>query len=73
VMQQLYAQPNWQADPAKALAAVQQALDVRAATSGDPATDARAWSAFSVLVRPPVVPAYPGALRGPDCRSSRNY
>jgi len=56
IMRDFYAQPDWRADPARALARVQRALDARAATSGEPAAQPRAWAAFSVLHRPPVVP-----------------
>jgi tetratricopeptide (TPR) repeat protein len=56
VMRDFYAQPDWRADPARALTRVQRALDARAATSSEPATQPRAWAAFSVLHRPPVVP-----------------
>jgi CHAT domain-containing protein len=55
VMRDFYAQPDWRADPARALARVQRALDARAASSGDEASQPRAWAAFSVLHRPPVV------------------
>ncbi len=53
VMRDFYAQPDWRADPARALARVQRALDARAATSSDPATKPQAWAAFSVLRRSP--------------------
>jgi CHAT domain-containing protein len=56
VMRDFYAQPDWRADPARALARVQRALDARAATSNDEATRPRSWAAFSVLRRPPAVP-----------------
>jgi CHAT domain-containing protein len=55
VMRDFYAQPDWRSDPARALARVQRALDARAATSGDEASKPRAWAAFSVLHRPPVI------------------
>ncbi|HWO18791.1 MAG TPA: CHAT domain-containing protein [Kofleriaceae bacterium] len=57
VMHGFYAQPDWRADPARALARVQRALDMRAATPLDPAAAPRVWAAFSVLGRPPVVAA----------------
>ena len=57
LMRELYRQPDWRADPARALARVQQALDARAATSGDDeTTKPRSWAAFSVLGRPPEIP-----------------
>jgi tetratricopeptide (TPR) repeat protein len=55
LMVSLYAQPDWRTDPARALARVQQALDARSATSPDEASQPRAWAAFSVLARPPVI------------------
>jgi len=55
VMRNFYAQPDWRADPARALARVQRALDARAATSREEATRPRSWAAFSVLRRPPAV------------------
>jgi hypothetical protein len=61
-MRELYAQPDWRTDPARALARVQRALDRRRATSPDEAADARTWAAFSVLSRPPEIPA-PGVSR----------
>jgi len=57
VMREFYAQPDWRAAPAQALARVQQGLDARSATSNEEATKARSWAAFSVLGRPPVVAA----------------
>lgn len=57
LMSAFYAQPDWRADPARALARVQHAQEVRSATSSDDATKARSWAAFSVLARPPVVAA----------------
>jgi tetratricopeptide (TPR) repeat protein len=57
VMREFYAQPDWRADPARALARVQHALDARAATSSDEATKPRAWAAFFVLRRPPAIPS----------------
>jgi tetratricopeptide (TPR) repeat protein len=56
VVRDFYAQPDWRADPARALARVQRALDARAAASNDEATKPRSWAAFSVLRRPPAVP-----------------
>jgi CHAT domain-containing protein len=53
VMLEFYAQRDWRTDPARALARVQQALAAQPAT----ANEERSWAAFSVLVRPPVVPA----------------
>lgn len=64
VMRELYAQPDWRSEPERALARVQQALDARAAIAGDRAEQARAWAAFSVLRRPPVIPVR-AARRGP--------
>jgi len=55
LMRDFYAQRDWRADPGRALARVQQALDARAAGSDDEATKARTWAAFSALARPPVV------------------
>jgi CHAT domain-containing protein len=51
VMRAFYAQPDWRADPERALARVQQALAAR----GDGSDEARpaSWAAFSVLRRPP--------------------
>jgi CHAT domain-containing protein len=57
LMRELYAQPDWRTDPARALARVQLALGARASTSNDEATKARSWAAFSVLARPPEVSA----------------
>jgi tetratricopeptide (TPR) repeat protein len=57
VMRAFYAQSDWRTDPARALARVQQALDAQAVTSRDEATKPRSWAAFSVLGRPPEVPA----------------
>lgn len=53
LMRRFYAQPDWRADPARALGRVQQALDAGAATSSDAVTKPRSWAAFSVLGRPP--------------------
>jgi CHAT domain-containing protein len=58
MMSAFYAQRDWQTDPARALARVQQKLDNPAATADDPA--AASWAAFSVLGRPPVVTATAG-------------
>lgn len=63
VMRGFYAQPDWRAEPARALARVQRALDARAATSDEEATRPRAWAAFSVLGQPPAVPAQSAANR----------
>jgi hypothetical protein len=57
LMRAFYAQSDWRTDPARALARVQQAMDARAATSSDAVTRPRSWAAFSVLGRPPEVPA----------------
>jgi len=59
VMRGFYAQPDWRADPARALARVQQALDTQT-TSSDDVTRLRAWAAFSVFGRPPVAPPRSG-------------
>jgi tetratricopeptide (TPR) repeat protein len=58
VIRQLYAQPDWRADPARALARVQHRLAARGAASS--------WAAFSVLVRPPELPAVSTASPGPE-------
>ncbi len=63
VMRAFYAQPDWRADPARALARVQRALHARAATSGEPAARPRSWAAFSVLRRPPVISAQAAPTR----------
>jgi CHAT domain-containing protein len=55
VMRAFYAQPDWRADPARALARVQQDLDARAADSSEEATRPRSWAPFFVLRRPPTV------------------
>jgi CHAT domain-containing protein len=55
LMRDFYAQTDWQTDPARALAQVQQARAARGATSNDVSTQARSWAAFSVLGRPPVI------------------
>jgi tetratricopeptide (TPR) repeat protein len=52
VMREFYAQPDWQADPERALARVQVALEARGASGGG-ASRAGAWSGFCVLRRPP--------------------
>jgi tetratricopeptide (TPR) repeat protein len=62
-MLRFYAQSDWQTDPARALARVQQALDAQTATSNEEATNPRSWAAFSVLVRPPFVPERSSAVR----------
>jgi len=59
VMRGFYGQPDWRTDPARALARVQQALAAQADTPGAPSDEAskpQSWPAFSVLVRPPVIP-----------------
>jgi tetratricopeptide (TPR) repeat protein len=56
VIRDFYAQPDWRADPARALARVQLALDARAATSFDKAASPGVWAAFFVLRRPPAIP-----------------
>jgi tetratricopeptide (TPR) repeat protein len=58
VMRELYAQPGWRTDPARALANVQQGLAARGAAS--------TWAAFSVLVRPPEVPEVSAPDRRPQ-------
>lgn len=58
LMSDFYAQPDWQSEPARALARVQLALDRRATTSSDEVTRARTWAAFSVLARPPAAPLH---------------
>jgi tetratricopeptide (TPR) repeat protein len=63
LMHEFYGQPDWRTDPARALARVQQLFAVRAATSTDEAAKPRSWAAFSVLGRPPAVPAH----ISPDC------
>jgi CHAT domain-containing protein len=55
VMNTFYAQPDWQADPARALARVQLAFDAAAVGASDGAA-APTWAAFSVLGRPPFIP-----------------
>ncbi|HEU4726739.1 MAG TPA: CHAT domain-containing protein [Kofleriaceae bacterium] len=55
VMTALYAQRDWQADPARALARVLLALDLRSPSTTEGAAQPRDWAAFSVLARPPVV------------------
>jgi CHAT domain-containing protein len=66
VIREFYAQPDWRADPERALARVQVAWDARADTSGvawdaradtstDGASRAYTWAAFEVLRRPPVI------------------
>jgi tetratricopeptide (TPR) repeat protein len=52
MMLDFYAERDWRTDPARALARVQQAHAPRS-SHDDPTT--RAWAAFSVLGRPPVV------------------
>jgi hypothetical protein len=49
LMHDFYAQPDWRADPARALARVQAAR----ARANDPRQTARAWAPFTVLRRPP--------------------
>lgn len=53
MMRSFYAQPDWRADPARALSRVQSKMS-DAAARGE-AGGVRAWAAFSVLGRPPVV------------------
>ncbi len=52
VMQSFYTQPDWETDPARAFARVQQTL----AGLYDADEASRSWAAFSVLGRPPYVP-----------------
>jgi CHAT domain-containing protein len=52
IMRAFYAQPDWQADPAQALARVQ----ARAAGAPGAVVAAETWAAFSVLGRPPFIP-----------------
>lgn len=56
VVHDFYAQPDWRADPARALGRAQAALDIKAAVSQDEATKERTWAAFSVLGRAPSIP-----------------
>lgn len=56
IIRDFYAQPDWRAEPARALARVQLALARRAPTPGVTATDLRTWAAFSILARPPSIP-----------------
>jgi tetratricopeptide (TPR) repeat protein len=53
MMRAFYAQPDWRADPARALARV-QAHDAAAGAAAGAAT-AQTWAAFSVLGRPPYI------------------
>jgi tetratricopeptide (TPR) repeat protein len=55
LMRGFYEQPNWRADPARALAQVQQTMDRAAVTPDGRVDDQSSWAAFSVLARPPVV------------------
>ncbi len=55
MMRDFYAQPDWRADPARALARVQQARDAGAGAAAGAATP-QTWAAFSVLGRPPYIP-----------------
>jgi tetratricopeptide (TPR) repeat protein len=57
LIRELYAQPDWRTDPARALARVQSTRDTRDSKVGDDETSPRAWAAFSVLGRPPQAPA----------------
>ncbi len=60
LIRDFYAQSDWRTDPARALARVQQAFAAQAHTTGassDEASKPQFWAAFSVLGRPPVVPA----------------
>jgi hypothetical protein len=50
--QRFYSRPDWETDPARAFAYVQQALAVQY----DADEAASSWAAFSVLRRPPYVP-----------------
>jgi CHAT domain-containing protein len=59
LMREFYAQRDWRADPARALARVQQALFAQ-----DAATKLRSWAAFSVLARPPAIPSGSGSPAG---------
>jgi tetratricopeptide (TPR) repeat protein len=54
MMRAFYAQPDWRADPARALARV-QAHDAEAGAAAGAPT-AETWAAFSVLGRPPFIP-----------------
>jgi tetratricopeptide (TPR) repeat protein len=56
LMTDFYAQPDWRADPARALARAQTAADAKGDTSTGSASRAGSWAAFSVLGRPPFVP-----------------
>lgn len=53
MMRSFYAQPDWRTDPARALSRVQSKMS-ELVTRGD-GGGVRAWAAFSVLGRPPVV------------------
>jgi tetratricopeptide (TPR) repeat protein len=53
IMLGFYAQPDWRADPARALARVQ---DARAASRDGGAMNPASWAAFTILARPPEVP-----------------
>lgn len=55
LMQRFYAQPDWQTDPARAFARVQQAL----AAQYDADKASSSWAAFCVLERPPEVHRVP--------------
>jgi tetratricopeptide (TPR) repeat protein len=55
VVREFYAQPDWRADPARALGRVQVALDAKVATSDAEVVKAQTWAAFTVLGRSPVV------------------
>jgi CHAT domain-containing protein len=56
LMTDFYAQPDWRADPARALARAQTAADAKGGASTGSASRAGSWAAFSVLGRPPFVP-----------------
>lgn len=53
IMRDFYAQPDWQADPERALARVQVALETRDGASSGDALRAGAWAGFYALRRPP--------------------
>ncbi|HWU89122.1 MAG TPA: CHAT domain-containing protein, partial [Kofleriaceae bacterium] len=57
IVRDFYAQPDWRTDPERALARIQLALAARRGSLDDPSTNPRTWAAFSVLRRPPVIPA----------------
>jgi tetratricopeptide (TPR) repeat protein len=57
MMRDFYAQPDWRTEPARALARVQGARVAGPAASANGAAAAQTWAAFSVLGRPPFIPA----------------